>query len=69
MHESPLLPETGFVRLDTILKLLPIGRSTFWAGVRTGRFPAPVKFGHRTSAWRVADIRALLERLSQDEAV
>ena len=59
------LPSTGFVRLDTILKVLPIGRSTFWAGVKSGRFPAPVKFGHRTSAWRVDDIRDLIERLSQ----
>ena len=54
------LPEQGFVRLPTILGLFPVGRSTWWAGVKSGRFPAPVKLGPRLTAWRVEDIRALI---------
>jgi prophage regulatory protein len=54
------LPDEGFVRLPVILALIPVGRSTWWAGVRTGRFPAPVKLGPRITAWRVEDIRKLL---------
>jgi predicted DNA-binding transcriptional regulator AlpA len=65
MRNTSHLPETGFVRLPSILGPkgpIPFGRSTWWAGVKTGRFPKPVKLGPRTSAWRVEDIRALIEQ-------
>lgn len=59
------LPRAGFVRLASVLAPqgpIPVGRSTWWAGVKTGRFPKPVKLGPRTTAWRVDDIRALIAR-------
>jgi len=59
------LPETGLVRLSSILAPrgpIPFGKSTWWDGVRTGRFPKPVKLGKRVTAWRVKDIRALITR-------
>jgi hypothetical protein len=57
-------PEYGYVREWQIVAPegpLPISRSTWWEGVRTGRFPKPVKLGPRITAWRVEDIRALIE--------
>jgi prophage regulatory protein len=54
------LPTEGFVRLPLILALIPVGRSTWWAGVKSGRYPPPVKLGPRTTAWRVEDIRRLI---------
>jgi predicted DNA-binding transcriptional regulator AlpA len=56
------LPSEGFLRLPSVLKVFPVGRSTWWAGVKTGRFPKPVKLGIKTTAWRVEDIRALIAR-------
>ncbi len=56
MKGEIILPETGFVRLPTILKLIPIGKSSWWAGVKDGRYPQPVKLGIRITAWRVEDI-------------
>ena len=44
--------------------LLPIGRSTFLAGVKSGKYPQPLKLGERTTAWRKADIMALLDNIS-----
>ena len=74
MHNSSL-PETGFVRLPDIIgnakadppikPVYPVSRSTWWEGVRTGRYPQPVKLGPRITAWRVEDIRALIERHSR----
>jgi predicted DNA-binding transcriptional regulator AlpA len=58
-------PQSGFVRLSSILAPngpIPVGRSTWWQGVKTGRFPKPIKLGPRITAWRVEDIRALIER-------
>ena len=67
MHQ---LPETGFLRLPQIIgnnkaqppvpAVVPVCKSTWWAGVKSGRFPSPVKLGPRTTAWRVEDIRALI---------
>ena len=58
------LPNEGFVRLPQVLHVLGIGKTTFWAGIKQGRYPAPVKLGPRTSAWRVQDIRELIAQLS-----
>jgi prophage regulatory protein len=57
--------QTGFVRLATILAPngpIPVSKSTWWAGVKSGRFPQPVKLGPRITAWRVEDICALIDR-------
>lgn len=58
--DNPLLPETGFVRLPIILKVFPVSKSTWWAGVKAQFYPQPVKQGPKVTAWRVEDIRALI---------
>ena len=61
---TPHFPQTGFLRLGSIIAPrgpIPVGRSTWWAGVKDGRFPQPVKLGPRITVWRVEDIRALIE--------
>lgn len=63
-HESKQLPSTGFLREKQVLQFIPISRSAWWNGVKEGRYPAPVKLGPRTSAWRVEDIRALINKLA-----
>lgn len=65
------LPETGFVRLPQIIgdpkatppipPVIPVAKSTWWAGVKSGRFPKPVKLTPRITAWKVEDIRALCD--------
>lgn len=40
--------------------IIPVKKSCWWDGVRSGRFPKPVKFG-RCTMWRVEDIKALIE--------
>jgi predicted DNA-binding transcriptional regulator AlpA len=56
----------SLLRLPAVLRLIPVGRSTWWKGVKDGRFPAPVKLGERTTAWRASDVLALIESLSQN---
>ena len=66
------LPETGFPRLSQIIgnpntdppipPIIPISKSTWWAGVKSGRYPQPVRtLGTRLTAWRVEDIRLLID--------
>lgn len=59
------IPETGFVRLAQVLTVIPIGKTSWWAGVKEGRFPKPVKLSPRCTAWRVEDIHRLMEQLAQ----
>lgn len=67
------LPEIGFLKLKQIIgdpssnppipALIPVKKSCWWNGVKTGRFPQPVKIGDgRGTFWRVEDIRDLIER-------
>ena len=68
------LPDTGFLRLRDIIgrpatkddpgtrAIIPVSPSTWWAGVRSGRYPQPTRaLGERITAWRVEDIRTLIE--------
>jgi prophage regulatory protein len=69
MMKNPL-PETGYVRLSQIVgdqkatppipAIIPVSKSTWWNGVKDGRFPRPVKLGPRVTAWRAEDIRSLI---------
>jgi len=66
-----ILPETGYVRLSQIIgnpkanppipPIIPVSRSTWLEGVKTGRYPKAVKLSPRVVVWRAADIRALIE--------
>jgi predicted DNA-binding transcriptional regulator AlpA len=67
-NSNPLgaLPETGYVRQSQlILAIFPFSSATLWRKVRAGTFPQPIKLGPRISAWRVEDIRSLIERLGR----
>ena len=64
------IPEVGYLRLYQIIgdpnreppipPLIPVGKSTWWAGVKSKRYPQPVKLGPRITAWRVDEIKALI---------
>jgi hypothetical protein len=64
------LPETGFVRVSQLLgkpkanppipPIIPVCAATWWAGVKSGKYPRGVKLSPRVTAWRVEDIRALI---------
>ena len=50
------------IKLTDVLAIIPVSKSTWWLGVKSGRYPMPVKIGIRTNCWRLADIRGLAER-------
>ena len=51
------------LRLRAVLNRFPTSRSGWYAGVKRGEYPQPVKIGIRAVAWRESDIDALIERL------
>lgn len=69
------LPSTGFFRLLQIIgdkkakppipPIIPVSKSTWWSGVKSGRYPQPVRaLGARITAWKVEDILALVQQES-----
>src|SRR3954470_16501932 len=58
------LPETGLLRLSTFVgrgNAIPVSPSTWWEGVKTGRFPKPVKLGPKITVWQATEIHALIK--------
>ena len=52
-----------YLRLPQVLERIPVSKSTWWAGVKDGRFPKPVKLSPRVTVWREEDI----EDIGNDE--
>ena len=70
------LPETGYLRLPQIIgnpraappipAIIPVSKSTWWVGVKAGRYPKPVKLSARVTAWRVEDIQAFIANIETE---
>jgi prophage regulatory protein len=56
------------LRLPAVLDRVPVSRSTWYAGIASGKFPAPVKLGERVAAWRESEVNALIDGLGQPQA-
>jgi len=72
------LPLTGFLRIKQIIgdkkakppipALIPVSSALFWAKVKNGDWPKPVKISSNCTAWKVEEIRVLMESFSQEAA-
>jgi prophage regulatory protein len=51
----------GLLRIKQVLQFVPVSKSSWWNGVKSGKFPQPVKLGERTTCWRASDIQALID--------
>lgn len=64
------IPETGFLRLAQILgnprakppipPIIPISKSSWYAGIASGRYPKSVKLSRNTAVWKIEDVLALI---------
>lgn len=41
---------------------VPMAASTWWAGIRKGIYPPPIKIGPRKCVWRRSEVRAIAKR-------
>ena len=60
MHEKP---SDALVRIQKIVGpngLIPISRSSFYAGIRDGIYPKPIRLGKRTSVWRLSELMQIV---------
>lgn len=65
--EPIALPETGFVRIKTVLAVIPVSVATWYRWINAGKAPKPVPLGENIAAWRAEDIRALIKKLGAEQ--
>jgi len=58
------MENNALLRLPQVLALIPVSRSSWWAGCKSGRYPKPIKIAPRTTVWRASDINALLKEFA-----
>lgn len=66
------IPEAGFSRLSEIIGhpkkgepgYFPMSASTWWRGVREGRYPKGVKLSPGTTAWHNPELRKLSDDIA-----
>ena len=66
--DSKIQNHSGFYRLTTVLEKFPVSRSAWWAGVKSGKYPAAIKLAPNTTAWRRTDIDGLCSSLEKGGA-
>jgi prophage regulatory protein len=62
LQEIHKLSQGGLLRIKDVLQFVPVSRSCWWAGCRSGKFPKPVKLSERVTCWRASDIWAFIEQ-------
>ena len=59
--------EERLLRLSQIIPdILPISKSSWWQGIKDGRYPQPIKLSERTTCWKASDIAKLIEDRAAD---
>ena len=64
MHNLNAGEEEKLLRLKQVLEIIPISKSSWWAGVKNGKYPASVKYG-RSTFWLNSDIQNLISRITK----
>ncbi|MFP3549113.1 AlpA family phage regulatory protein [Paraburkholderia sp. SIMBA_049] len=54
------------LRLPDVLARIPVSRATWYAGVKSGRYPKPVSLGPRCVAWKASEIQQLVSQGASD---
>ena len=45
--------------------IIPISKSAWWKGVKSGRYPKAIKLSANTTVWREDEVRALVDKIIQ----
>jgi prophage regulatory protein len=63
------IPEFGFLRLDDVLRIIPVSKTTWYNGVRSGRFPKGIRLSQNIVVWRVEDIKNLVKKIEEEAGI
>jgi predicted DNA-binding transcriptional regulator AlpA len=63
------IPEFGFLRLNDVLRIIPVSKTTWYNGVRSGRFPKGIRLSQNIVVWRVEDIKNLVKKIEEEAGI
>jgi len=63
------IPEFGFLRLNDVLRIIPVSKTTWYNGIRSGRFPKGIRLSQNIVVWRVEDIKNLVKKIEEEAGV
>ena len=59
--------DPSLLRLEQVLNLIPVSKSTWWAGCAEGKFPKPIKLSSRITVWRSTDINKFIQEIDLED--
>lgn len=60
VDRSSVTTNIALYRLPQVLARIPVSRSAWFAGIRSGRYPHGYSLGPRTTVWRSDDIDSII---------
>ncbi len=63
MTQSQPPQMTGYLRLPQILEIIPVSRSTWYRGVKSGRYPQSVRLSARAAGWKIETVKNCVAEL------
>ena len=66
-HDDCELYDHRYLRLKSVLELIPVGRSTWYHWIQCGVAPQPTKISLRVAAWKAQEIKDLLDEMGKPD--
>ena len=51
-----------YLRINEVVKMLSVGKSTIWAWVKESKFPKPIKLSEFVTVWKLSDIEEWVQQ-------
>ena len=56
------LPDDTLIPEKYVLPMVGVSRTSWWRGVKSGVYPAPIQLGKRLNRWRLGTIRNIVRQ-------
>lgn len=61
------LPDTGLLKLKTVLRFIEVSPADWWDGVKKGIYPQSYKIPQNKTRWRAEDIRKFIDSINPSQ--
>lgn len=51
-----------YMRINEVIEMLSVGKSTVWAWVKADKFPKPIKLSEYVTVWKLSDIEEWVQQ-------
>ena len=51
-----------YLRINEVVEMLSVGKSTVWAWVKESKFPKPIKLSEYVTVWKLSEIEEWVQQ-------